>query len=230
MPQMQSQLEANVQHYRTYVEQKKAANEKPAFTVENMLRELAEALDDLQFVQREYLSCQARLKMVAIGAAYYANLDRLENWLLFSFGLFSFALELGGLTLRTPDGVGLTVPFYHHAGLLMGATAISVSLFTVDKYETAFNNFIQLHYSRCMSCFFMANVCLCFLYFRMVMMGLIVYDDLASAENKFIESDAGQPDDQILANMDDGMFGAAIGGPGQEPGEKGKKGKLFNSY
>ncbi|BHF75951.1 hypothetical protein SprV_0501904900 [Sparganum proliferum] len=55
LPQMKTQLEANIEQYKSYVEQKKALNEKPAFTVENMLNELTEALNDLENVQKDYM-------------------------------------------------------------------------------------------------------------------------------------------------------------------------------
>ncbi|BHF75950.1 hypothetical protein SprV_0501904800 [Sparganum proliferum] len=201
--------------------------------------------------------------MVAIGAEYYVYLDILENWLLFASGLLSLVLGLGGRTLVTPDKVALDYPFYHQAGILIGCSAITVSLITVlsrralvlvklevpvasvalgivsfsvgflideivvwsempsvqrhsklptqdnteEAYVLAFSNFTQLHYSRCLSCFVMATVCLCFLYFRLVILGLIIYDKLGSTENEFIEPESDQPDEQLIANMDDGMFG-----------------------
>ncbi|KAL7057863.1 hypothetical protein AAHC03_016711 [Spirometra sp. Aus1] len=201
--------------------------------------------------------------MVAIGGEYYVYLDILENWLLFASGLLSLVLGLGGRTLVTTDKVALDYPFYHQAGILIGCSAITVSLITVlsrralllvklvvpvtsvalgivsfsvgflideivvwsempsvrrhsklptqdnteEDYVQAFSSFTQLHYSRCLSCFVMATVCLCFLYFRLVILGLIIYDELGSTENEFIEPESEQHDEQLIANMDDGMFG-----------------------
>uniref|UniRef100_A0A0X3NVW8 Syntaxin N-terminal domain-containing protein n=1 Tax=Schistocephalus solidus TaxID=70667 RepID=A0A0X3NVW8_SCHSO len=55
LPHMQTQLEASIEQYRSYIEQKKAANEQPAFTVEHMLKEFTDALNELQKVQNDYV-------------------------------------------------------------------------------------------------------------------------------------------------------------------------------
>ncbi|VDL95317.1 unnamed protein product [Schistocephalus solidus] len=217
--------------------------------------------------------------MVAVGAGYYVYLDILENWILFAAGLFALMLGLGGRMLVTPDKVVLSYPFYHHAGLLIGISAITVSLLTLlsrrgfvfvkleipiasvalgitgfsvgflidelivwsempsvelyskratrnkaeENYALGFNNLIQLNYSRCLSCFIMATVCLCVLFFRLVILGLIIYDDLGSTENDFIEPEAGQPDEELIANMDDGMFGTKTEEPMDKEGVEGEE-------
>ncbi|KAL7057833.1 hypothetical protein AAHC03_016710 [Spirometra sp. Aus1] len=75
LPQMKTQLEANIEQYKTYVEQKKAMNEKPAFTVENMLNELTEALNDLQNVQKDYMEFNQHVNPTAP--------SRKKSWNLF---------------------------------------------------------------------------------------------------------------------------------------------------